>query len=52
VESFLAYNHPKNPILEVKALRMDARTIAEHGPAWDGRSCLVVRFAFREDRPC
>lgn len=42
IGNFLENNHVKNPVLDVKSLRMDAREFAESGPLWDGRSCLVV----------
>jgi hypothetical protein len=42
IGNFLENNHVKNPVLDVKSLRMDAREFAESGPLWDGRSCLIV----------
>jgi hypothetical protein len=42
VENFLANNHIKNPVLDVESLRADAREIAEIGPQWDEKSCLIV----------
>lgn len=44
VENFLTNNLVKNPILDVEALRADAREFSETGPQWDGRSCLIVRL--------
>lgn len=42
IGNFLENNHVKNPVLDVKSLRMDAREFVESGPLWDGRSCLIV----------
>lgn len=42
VENFLTNNLVKNPILDVETLRADAREVAETGPQWDGRGCLIV----------
>lgn len=42
VENFLANNHIKNPVLDVESLRADAREVAEIGPQWDEKSCLIV----------
>ncbi|KAH7399863.1 hypothetical protein BKA64DRAFT_642021 [Cadophora sp. MPI-SDFR-AT-0126] len=41
VEEFLALVHIKNPILHPDSLRLYARNVAEYGPQWDSRSCLV-----------
>lgn len=42
VDIFLRFVHIKNPILEIKVIREDARRIAENGFEWDARSCIVV----------
>jgi hypothetical protein len=42
IGNFLENNHVKNPVLDVKSLRIDAREFVESGPLWDGRSCLIV----------
>lgn len=42
VENFLANNHIKNPIFDTNLLRAYAREVAETGPQWDERSCLIV----------
>ena len=42
IRNFLENNHVKNPILDVRSLRMDAREFIESGPLWDGRTCLIV----------
>ena len=42
VEKFISYVHIKNPILDIKTLKMYARRVVEDGPGWDGESCLVV----------
>lgn len=46
VDRFLRFVHIKNPILETKLLREDARRFAENGFDWDARSCTVVRRTF------
>jgi len=46
IEYFLASVHIKNPILHADSLRSHARTVAEHGPQWDAKSCLVVSLYF------
>lgn len=42
IEDFLALVHIKNPILHPDSLRLYARNVAENGPQWDSKSCLVV----------
>jgi hypothetical protein len=42
IEDFLALVHIKNPILHPDSLRLYARSVAEDGPQWDSKSCLVV----------
>ena len=39
---FLAYIHPRNPILEADDLLVYAKSAAENGIRWDAPSCLVV----------
>lgn len=39
---FLAYVHPRNPILEADDLLFYAKSAAENGLQWDAASCLVV----------
>lgn len=41
-QRFLTLIHIKNPILGVSEFTRHARHIAEYGPGWDERSCLVV----------
>ncbi|TVY45305.1 putative beta-glucosidase I, partial [Lachnellula occidentalis] len=41
VEDFLTFVHIKNPILHPDTLRSYARKVAENGPQWDSKSCLV-----------
>lgn len=43
VDQFLRHVHIKNPILDPKQLRADARKLTEYGVRWDGTSCVVVR---------
>ncbi|KAH6889244.1 hypothetical protein B0T10DRAFT_606588 [Thelonectria olida] len=45
VKQFLRHVHIKNPILDGKSLLADARLVAETGPLWDTRSCLVLLAA-------
>ena len=42
VDNFITHVHIKNPILDVGALKRYAKGVAEDGPGWDGKSCLVV----------
>jgi len=42
IEDFLAGVHIKNPILHPDSLRLYARNVAENGPQWDSKTCLVV----------
>ncbi|KAL3418702.1 vegetative cell wall protein gp1 [Phlyctema vagabunda] len=42
VERFIALVHIKNPLLDIAALRRNAKMVAENGPSWDGVSCLVL----------
>lgn len=42
-QRFLAYVHVKNPILDIAEYKTHVSVAAEHGPGWDGASCLVVR---------
>ncbi|KPM37345.1 hypothetical protein AK830_g9248 [Neonectria ditissima] len=42
VHQFLRHVHIKNPVLDSKTLLRDARVVAETGPMWDTRSCLVL----------
>ena len=46
VEDFLTFVHIKNPILHPDTLRSYARKVAENGPQWDSKSCLVVSRKF------
>lgn len=46
VEDFLTFVHIKNPILHPDTLRSYARKVAENGPRWDSKSCLVVSCNF------
>ena len=51
VDNFIANVHTKNPILDVGTLKRYARGVAEDGPGWDGKSCLVVSaFLCRRSR--
>ncbi|KAF7556114.1 hypothetical protein G7Z17_g1590 [Cylindrodendrum hubeiense] len=48
IHQFLRHVHIKNPVLDSKTLLGDARIVAETGPLWDTRSCLVkLDFAER-----
>lgn len=42
IHQFLRHVHIKNPVLDGKTLLGDTRIVAETGPLWDTRSCLVV----------
>lgn len=42
VDNFIAFVHTKNPILDILTLKKYARGVAEDGPGWDGKTCLVV----------
>lgn len=42
VGNFISFVHTKNPILDILSLQKYARHIAENGPGWDEKSCLVV----------
>lgn len=42
IDKFLENVHTKNPILDVEALLLHARTAAANGPGWDAPSCLVL----------
>ncbi|KAL6412655.1 hypothetical protein AUP68_03860 [Ilyonectria robusta] len=41
VDNFIAFVHTKNPILDILTLKRYARSVAEDGPGWDGKTCLV-----------
>ncbi|KAH8694612.1 hypothetical protein BGZ61DRAFT_588540 [Ilyonectria robusta] len=42
VDNFIAFVHTKNPILDILTLKRYARSVAEDGPGWDGKTCLVL----------
>ncbi|KAH6989274.1 hypothetical protein BKA56DRAFT_476894 [Ilyonectria sp. MPI-CAGE-AT-0026] len=45
IHQFLRHVHIKNPVLDGKTLLGDTRIVAETGPLWDTRSCLVLLAA-------
>ncbi|KAH7163484.1 hypothetical protein B0J13DRAFT_538669 [Dactylonectria estremocensis] len=45
IHQFLRHVHIKNPVLDSKTLLGDTRIVAETGPLWDTRSCLVLLAA-------
>lgn len=42
VKNFLSHNHVKNPIFDVDLLWVQVQDFLDHGPGWNGTSCLVV----------
>ncbi|RSM01370.1 hypothetical protein CEP52_008589 [Fusarium oligoseptatum] len=42
VQNFLQHVHVKNPVLDEKTLLGYARSVAELGPQWDAKTCLVL----------